>query len=294
MRYASNAVPGALVAAFTNSKGGTGKSTTAANVGGVLADPEVYGLRVLLIDCDQSQPALSSYYPLDYQAPGGIFELLTLGQTEGVISRTNRPNLDVIVSNDPENKLPNVLLHAPDGRFRLKAALPKLAQDYDAVLVDTKGEKGILVETALLSVDLAICPVPTETLPAREFHRGMLELVESLRLLAAHTGGYLKVPPLAAFFNLMDERTVDAQQVAVQLREEVFSQLDSQAIRLLDTVVPRRAAIKEACSFGLPVHVHNPARARGQDSPCAAEIMKALVAELFPTLPLQANGRAVA
>lgn len=274
----------AVSAAVVNSKGGVGKTTTTANVGGLLADPEAYGLRVLLIDCDQSQPALSSYYPIAHRAKGGIFELFTQGDvpSEDIISRTKIPGLDVILSNDPQNKLSNVLLHAPDGRFRLKAALPRLSKDYDVVLVDTKGEKGIIGETALLAVDMAFCPLPAETLPAREFKRGMLDLIDTLRPLAANTGGFLRVPPMAAFINCYDDRTVDAQHIVESLRTEVFSTIDTSLIRLLNTEVPRRLAYREASTFKIPVHRH-PTKAAAAT---AASTMHALVAELFPMFSL--------
>ncbi|WP_436286550.1 ParA family protein [Serratia nevei] len=46
-----------LVISVISTKGGVGKTTVAANLGGLLADA---GLRVLLIDVDM-QPTLSSY-----------------------------------------------------------------------------------------------------------------------------------------------------------------------------------------------------------------------------------------
>ena len=54
-------------------KGGSAKSTNAANIGAFCAD---HGLRTLLIDTD-TQPTLSSYYALTEEAPGGIYEFLT-------------------------------------------------------------------------------------------------------------------------------------------------------------------------------------------------------------------------
>ena len=56
-----------------STKGGVGKTTLTANLGGLLAS---LGQRVLLVDADV-QPALSSYFPLTYQADGGLVRLLT-------------------------------------------------------------------------------------------------------------------------------------------------------------------------------------------------------------------------
>lgn len=108
------------------SKGGVGKTTTAANLGGLTADA---GLKTLLIDLD-GQPTLSSYFPLDYQARGGTFDLLVHSTTtpDEIISHTNIPGLDIILSNDPHNQLETLLLHAPDGR--LIRAIARIAQRF--------------------------------------------------------------------------------------------------------------------------------------------------------------------
>jgi chromosome partitioning related protein ParA len=53
------------VVSIISTKGGVGKTTTAANLGGFAADA---GLRVLLLDLDV-QPTLSSYFTLDERAP---------------------------------------------------------------------------------------------------------------------------------------------------------------------------------------------------------------------------------
>ncbi|MCT9872273.1 ParA family protein, partial [Paenarthrobacter aurescens] len=49
-----------------STKGGEGKSTQAANLGGFLADA---GIKTLIIDGDHAQPTASSIYPLAYEAP---------------------------------------------------------------------------------------------------------------------------------------------------------------------------------------------------------------------------------
>ena len=105
------------VVSVVSTKGGVGKTTVTANLGGLLADA---GLRVLLLDLD-SQPTLSSYYPLAHAAPAGTYELIALNLTDHphIISSTRLDNLDLIVSNDEQGRLTTLLLHAPDGRVLL-------------------------------------------------------------------------------------------------------------------------------------------------------------------------------
>ena len=152
------------VVSIISTKGGVGKTTTAANLGGLAADA---GLRVLLLDLDV-QPTLSSYYELAHRAPGGIYELLAFNEraVDQLVSRTIVAGLDLVLSNDHRGELNTLLLHAPDGRLRLRHLLPALAPLYDLVLIDTQGARSVLLEMAVLASGLALSPVTPEILAA--------------------------------------------------------------------------------------------------------------------------------
>jgi len=149
------------VVSIISTKGGVGKTTTAANLGGLVADA---GLRVLLLDLDV-QPTLSSYYELGHRAPGGIYELLAFNERDlgQLVSRTIISGLDLVLSNDHRGELNTLLLHAPDGRLRLRHLLPVLAPLYDLVLIDTQGARSVLLEMAVLASDVALSPVTPES-----------------------------------------------------------------------------------------------------------------------------------
>src|SRR3546814_13598085 len=99
------------VVSIISTKGGVGKTTTAANLGGLAADA---GLRVLLLDLDV-QPTLSSYYELAHRAPGGIYELLAFNERDldRLVSRTSIAGLDLVLSNAHRGELNTLLLPAP-------------------------------------------------------------------------------------------------------------------------------------------------------------------------------------
>ena len=63
-----------------STKGGVGKTTLTANLGGLLAD---LGARVLLVDADV-QPTLSSYFPVERRSPAGLYARLARGLSSGV------------------------------------------------------------------------------------------------------------------------------------------------------------------------------------------------------------------
>jgi chromosome partitioning related protein ParA len=263
----------ALTLTIASTKGGVGKTTLAANLGGLLAD---LGQRVLLIDADV-QPTLSSYYPITLRAEQGLCALISEAATEGVISRTAIARLNLIVSDDPHGRLPNWILHAPDGRVRLKHLLARFARDYDFILLDTPGAIGPLQDSAVLAADLLLSPIPPEILPAREFARGTLQMLERLRPMA-NLGA--PVAPLRALIYRMD-RTVDARRIAEELQRELNGP-SAGAVTILKTVVPAAVAYREAATARLPVHRWQKYRAGA--SLCARETMHALVHELFPDL----------
>lgn len=262
------------VVSVVSTKGGVGKTTVTANLGGLLADA---GLRVLLLDLD-SQPTLSSYYALNQNATAGAYELIALNLTAPaqIIYCTVVDGLDLIVSNDDQGQLNTLLLHAPDGRLRLRNLLDNFRSSYDLLLIDTQGARSVILEMAILASDLALSPITPEMLAARELHRGTLKLLselESFRNLG------ISPPPLRLLLNQVNAIQVDTRMIIRGLRE-TFAETAN--ISVLETIVPDRVAYLNAASLGLPVHRVEAHPSREKHSPSALETMQSLAIELFP------------
>ncbi len=262
------------VVSVVSTKGGVGKTTVAANLGGLLADA---GLRVLLLDLD-SQPTLSSYYALSQKADVGAYEFiaLNLAMPAQIISRTVIAGLDLIVSNDDQGRLSTLLLHAPDGRLRLRNLLDNFRARYDLLLIDTQGARSVLLEMAILASDLALSPITPEMLAARELQRGTLKLLSELEPFR-HLG--IPPPPLRLLLNQVNAIRVDTRMIIRGLRE-TFAGANN--ISVLDTAIPERVAYLNAASLCLPVHRVETRQSRERSSPSAMETMQALAIELFP------------
>ena len=262
------------VVSVVSTKGGVGKTTVAANLGGLLADA---GLRVLLLDLD-SQPTLSNYYGLNQKADAGAYELIALNLTTPaqIVSRTVIPGLDLILSNDDQGRLSTLLLPAPDGRLRLRNLLDSFRPRYDLLLVDTQGARSVLLEMAVLASDLAVSPITPEMLAARELQRGTLKLFSELEPFR-HLG--IPPPSLRLLLNQANAIRMDTRMIIRGLRETFAGATN---ISVLDTVVPDRVAYLNAASIGLPVHRIETRRSRERRSPSALETMQALAIELFP------------
>ena len=262
------------VVSVVSTKGGVGKTTVVANLGGLLADA---GLRVLLLDLD-SQPTLSSYYALSQKAGAGAYQLIALNLTAPaqIVSRTVIAGLDLILSNDDQGQLSSLLLHAPDGRLRLRNLLDSFRPRYDLLLIDTQGARSVLLAMAILASDLALSPITPEMLAARELRRGTLRLFSELEPFR-HLG--ITPPPLRLLLNQVNAIRIDSQMIIRGLRETFAG---ATSISVLDTVIPDRVAYLNAASLGLPVHRIETRQSRERRSPSALETMQALAIELFP------------
>jgi len=263
-----------LVTSIISTKGGVGKTTIAANLGGFAADA---GLRVLLLDLD-IQPTLSSYFKLESVSDCGIYELIAFNeqQIETLISRTSIVNLDLIYSNDDRGQLNTLLLHAPDGRFRLRNLLPIFQDHYDLMLIDTQGARSVMLEMAVIASAMVVSPVTPEVLAAREFRRGTLQLMEDIAPYR-HLG--ITPPPLHMLVNRLPAISSSARLVHQSL-QQVFA--DQKDIRIIDTVIPAIEAYARASTQSQPVHRIELVKPSGRVTPSALETMRALATELFP------------
>ncbi|MBP2858657.1 ParA family protein [Dickeya oryzae] len=266
-----------------STKGGEGKSTQAANLAGFLADA---GLITLLIDGDYSQPTASSIYALEYEAPYGLFELLMqtadLGQPDTVISRTVIKNLDLIISNDPDDRLSNAMLHAPDGRMRLRNILQHPSfQQYDVIIIDSKGAAGVMVELVVLAATESVLGVIKPILPdVREFMRGTVRLIS--RLLALQAYG-IKVPSIKILTNCIENTSLDKatlDELTQIIEQKKYPQPEHIAVSVLQTKIDQLEVYKRGHALGQPVHRLEYKTDR--KSPAAAVTIHSLACELFP------------
>ncbi|HAT1685127.1 TPA: ParA family protein [Klebsiella oxytoca] len=265
-------------------KGGEGKSTFAAYLAGFLADA---GLKTLLIDADWSQPTASSIFPLTKEAPSGLYELLMqmLSDPRQAISVSAIDNLDVIYSNDPDELLPTAMLHAADGRLRLRNILqhPPFSR-YDAIIVDSKGATGVMTELSILSSTGNVMGVVKPILPdVREFIRGSLHMFARLKTYENYG---IRLPDISILVNcfentLLDREAMEGLSAIISQRQYDSSALGNRDMyRLLDTRIEALDIYKLGHVKSQPVHrLEYKTRRKG---PAAADTMHSLACELFP------------
>lgn len=272
----------AQVLSIISTKGGEGKSTQGAYLAGFTADA---GLKTLLIDGDYSQPTSCSIYHLDYEAPCGLYELLTqtvdLNSPDKIISRTCIPNLDVIVSNDPDERLPGEILHIADGRMRLRNVLQHpLFRQYDVIIIDSKGAAGVMTEIVVLAADSVVGVIKPILPDVREFLRGTVRLVN--RLLPLRMYG-ITIPDIHILINHFENTVLDRQtlrELTGIVEQKKYTGSADISISMLNTTIEKLEVYKRGHATGQPVHRLEYTTDR--KSLPAAETIHHLACELFP------------
>lgn len=267
--------PSAKILSIVSTKGGVGKTTTAANLSALLADA---GKKVLLIDLD-SQPTLTSYFNLAYEKSLGTYEFLALNNKNlpEIISKTTIPNLDIIISNDYQNQLNRLLADGTGGYVRLFNLVPFLKPHYDAIIIDTQGARCATLEVAIIASTMILSPVPPEMLAAREFQRGTLQLIKDL--IEGYSNLGIHIPTIQLFINRADFSTTDSKMIANALIE---SFKDNKLVKVLTTCIPAIATYRKASTIQTPAHRYETKKPYGRVAAAALESMKLLAVEIFP------------
>jgi chromosome partitioning protein len=222
------------VYAFTNQKGGVGKTTTAVNLAACLAEA---GERSLVVDLDPQANATSG---LGMRANGtSSYDLLDGGSVEELAKPTPFPNLYLIPSK-PELAGAAVELSRRDHTERFLAASLSRPSGFDFVLLDCPPSLGPLTVNALVAADRVIVPVQAEYYALE----GLAQLMQSINLVKARLNPRLSIAGI--LITMSDARTRLSAEVEREVRAH-FGGL------VFDAVVPRSVRIAEAPSHGLPI-----------------------------------------
>jgi len=271
-------IPHTTVVSVVNTKGGSGKTTTAANLGGLAA---ALGQRVLLIDADV-QPALTKFFDTTRHAHSGMNEVISRGGviTDQDIVPTSVDNLFLLPSN-MQDYVQAWLKQREDRLILLKRAVrqPVIRENFDLVIIDTQGAKGELQRTAAMAADLMVSPIKPDMLNFSEFCSGTLEMLASLNALADLVPD-MRAGPLAIFVNALT-RTTNARMIDEAIRAQ-FRQHPT--IRLLDAKVPHANAYVTCRTLRRPVHEVDPPGKASKPGASASETMHALLHEILPHL----------
>ena len=226
----------ARILAVANQKGGVGKTTTSVNLAAGLAQS---GRRVLLVDLDpQGNATMGSGVDKRKLERTVYHVLLGLGDVSNIRLRVES-GYDLVPANRELVGAEVELVDLPNREGRLRAALERLAGEYDFILIDCPPSLSLLTVNAFAAAEQVLIPMQCEYYALE----GLTDLVGTIKRVRAKLNPRLEIAGLLR--TMFDPRNTLAHQVSQQL-EQHFGD------KVYRTLVPRNVRLAEAPSFGAP------------------------------------------
>ena len=230
------------ILAFTNQKGGVGKTTSSVNVALSLAVSEV---KTLLIDLDPQSNATIGLSELFGDLNGNIYDIMLNGDgAKSAITSTSFPHLDVIASTNDLVGAEIELVGVMAREYQLQKALKKIKKNYDIIIIDCPPSLGLLTINALTASDALVIPIQCEYYALE----GLGQLLNTVRLVQRHLNKRLEI--VGILMTMYDGRLNLSKQVVKEVNG-FFKD------KLFKTFIHRNVRLSEAPSFGKPALLYD-------------------------------------
>lgn len=236
--------------AFSNQKGGVGKTTTCVNLAAYTARA---GKRVLVVDMDPQGNASSALGFFERKDKKSVYEVL-VGDIEaaGAVKKTENEGLDIITSSGDlagaELELAQVMI----GRERvLDEKIEAVKEGYDFVFIDCPPSLGLLTVNSLAAADGVVVPIQCEYFALE----GLSQMMNTIKLVKKFLRPAIEVEGVV--ITLYDGRAKLSKGVVGEI-EKVFGD------KVYLTKIPRNVRLAEAPSYGKPVSDYDPKCAGAQ------------------------------
>ena len=226
------------VIAIENQKGGTGKSTTALNLGVGLS---LAGKRVLLVDSDpQASLSLSLAVVKPDELPVSLSTVMTkvindepFDYDYGLIRCEE--GVDLMPSSIELSGLETTMMNVMSREFVLKGYTDRMRSQYDYILIDCTPSLGILPINAFVAADSIIVPSQPRILSTK----GLDLLMQSYRKVQRAINPNLRIDGI--LFTMVDFHTNNDRYIIDTMRSGI-----GQHINVFDTVIPSSVRVSEA------------------------------------------------
>ena len=230
------------VLAFSNQKGGVGKTTSAVNIALSLAVTEV---RTLLIDLDPQANATTGLSDLITEGSGNIYEILLQGGgMKQAITKTSFSHLDVIASTNDLVGAEIELVSIMAREHQLQKAIETIRKQYDIIIIDCPPSLGLLTINAFTASDALVIPIQCEYYALE----GLGQLLNTIRLVKRHLNNKLEI--IGIIMTMYDSRLNLSKQVVKEV-DSFFKE------KLFKTYIHRNVRLSEAPSFGKPALLYD-------------------------------------
>jgi chromosome partitioning protein len=233
----------AKIIALAIQKGGSAKTTTAANVAAEFA---AKGYKTLLVDGD---PQANLTTGLGFRDPAttkiGLYDAL-MGLIDYIPTLQYNENLYLVPSNidlsAAEMELVNVMMR----ETRLKSILEPIKDQYDFIVIDCAPTLSILTINALSAADYVFVPVETEYYALS----GLDKLLNLRQMIEDRVNPQLRLGGI--ILTRHDSRVVLHRDIVEDIRKVMPEGT------VLDTIIRKNVSIGEAAARGLTIFDHAP------------------------------------
>ena len=233
------------IIAFSNQKGGVGKTTTCVNMAAYLAAS--FKKKVLIIDIDPQGNATTGLGFSKSEIKASIYNAMIESEdypVESVIIKTQVENLDILPANIDLAGADVELVYMKSRESVLRNILSKVKDFYDYVMIDCPPSLGLLTINALVAANSVIVPIQSEYYAME----GLSQLLNTIKLVIRNLNEKLIIEGVVLTMN--DNRAIISRQITAEIRK-FFGK------RVFDTIIPRNIRLAEAPSHGVPIMYHD-------------------------------------
>ncbi|HCH74274.1 MAG TPA: sporulation initiation inhibitor Soj [Clostridiales bacterium] len=230
------------IVAFSNQKGGVGKTTTCVNMAAYLAQK---GYKCLVVDLDPQGNATSGLGFSKSEVKNSVYNvMIDEAPIESAVQKTCVDGLDILPSSIDLAGAEVELVYIKDREHVLKRVLDKAKASYDFITIDCPPSLGLLTINALAAADTVIIPIQSEYYAME----GLSQLMNTIKLVVKHLNESLRVEGVV--LTMSDNRAIISRQISAEIRK-FFGK------RVYDTIIPRNIRLAEAPSHGVPIALHD-------------------------------------
>lgn len=231
------------IIAFTNKKGGVGKTTTAVNMAAYCAE---FGKKVLLVDIDSQGNATTGLGFSKSSLKKSVYNVLVEDESVAQnIIPTQIRGLDILPANVDLTGAEVDIVYKRNRERLLSEALSKVRDNYDYIFIDCPPSLGLLTINAWAASDSVIIPLQAEYFALE----GVSQLMNTISMVKQHLNPGLQIEGVV--ITMYDGRALISKQITAEIKKFFKS-------KLYEIIVPRNVRLAEAPSHGVPIMLHEP------------------------------------